>query len=293
MKIYYGKNDKIIDVTDICMQRLLNNNIITIPEGDHVRDAYFSDVVPDVHKDVIIIINGDKYIYDEYYKIDVNVVTNEFSLSNNVLNRLHTNLKLDFGSFSEELPEQKMVVKYLRGDEKVLELGGNIGRNSMIIASLLSDSSNLVTLECDENIANQLQHNKNINGLNFGIECAALSSRKLMQKGWDTLPYEGILFAEHKMINTISYEELENKYNIKFDTFVVDCEGALYYILLDNPAILNNIKTIIMENNYHDASHKEYLDSVLKGNNFRVDYSEAGGWGPCSANFFEVWTKMT
>jgi bifunctional polynucleotide phosphatase/kinase len=50
-----------------------------------------------------------------------------------------------------------MVVKYLTGNEKVLEIGGNIGRNSLIIAYILGNRNNFVTLECDENIAKQLE----------------------------------------------------------------------------------------------------------------------------------------
>ncbi len=57
------------------------------------------------------------------------------------------------------------------------------------------------------------------------------------------------------------------------------------------PEILNNINLIIMENDYHDISHKQYIDNVLKLNNFYVDYVESGGWGPCYNNFFEVWKK--
>jgi hypothetical protein len=60
---------------------------------------------------------------------------------------------------------------------------------------------------------------------------------------------------------------------------------------MDMPEILTNIKTIIMENDYWDIEKKEYVDSILKQNNFIVDYSEEGGWGPCQPRFFEVWIK--
>ena len=46
-----------------------------------------------------------------------------------------------------------------------------------------------------------------------------------------------------------------------------------------------------MENDYHNMSHKFYIDTILTIKNFYVDYSEAGGWGPCHTNFFEVWKK--
>jgi hypothetical protein len=55
---------------------------------------------------------------------------------------------------------------------------------------------------------------------------------------------------------------------------------------------VNNIKLIIMENDYHDISTKKYIDYILVKNNFYVDYRESGGWGPCFDNFFEVWKKI-
>jgi FkbM family methyltransferase len=200
-------------------------------------------------------------------------------------------LTINFGSFNEELPEKMMVVRYLTGNEKVLEIGGNIGRNSLIIASILNDSFNLVVLESDVNISKELIYNRDKNNMNFYVENSALSKRNLIQKDWNTMVSD-IILDGYKKINTINLEELNNKYNIIFDTLVLDCEGAFYYILMDMPEILNNIKLIIMENDYLDIIHKQYIDDLLKKNNFYVDYTEGNGWGPCTDNFFEVWKKQ-
>jgi hypothetical protein len=208
---------------------------------------------------------------------------------NEKLKTIQNKLKIKYGSFNEELPEQKMAVRYLTGNEKVLEIGGNIGRNSLVIASLINNNY-LVSLESDSNIAKQLEENRNLNNYTFHIENSALSKRKLIQKGWDTKP-SNILEKDYNWVNTISLEELNIKYNIIFDTLVLDCEGAFYYILMDMPEILNNIRLIIMENDYHNISHKEYVDSILRKYNFYNDYKEAGGWGCCYNNFFEVWKK--
>jgi len=186
-----------------------------------------------------------------------------------------------------------MAATYLTGRERVLEIGGNIGRNSLIIAYILAqnNSSDLVTLESDPGIATQLTDNRDLNGLKFKIENSALSSRKLIQRGWDTIPSDVVL-PGYISVNTISYNQLVDKYNINFDTLVLDCEGAFYYILMDMPEILENVNLIIMENDYHDITHKNFVDSVLQKNSFTVAYSEAGGWGPCVSKFFEVWKKQ-
>ena len=118
-----------------------------------------------------------------------------------------------------------------------------------------------------------------------------MSKTKLIQNGWDTIRSD-VLFDGCKWVNTITLDDLKNKYNICFDTLILDCEGAFYYILMDMPEILDNINLIIMENDYHNMSHKNYVDEILIKNKFYIDYAESGGWGCCSCFFFEVWKKL-
>ena len=205
---------------------------------------------------------------------------------------LHSTMQLKYGSFNDEYPEQKIAVRHLSGNEKVLEIGGNIGRNSLIISSLLQDQANLVVMECDDGIAEQLTENRDLNGHQFHIERSALSKRRLIQRGWDTVPSD-VLIDGYKWVNTLTVDELKNKYNIAFDTLVLDCEGAFYYILMDMPEILDGIKLILMENDYHELPKKMEVDRVLREHKFKRIYAEGGGWGPCEAFFFEAWSRDT
>ena len=295
MKILYGINDiNTIDVTDICIKNLMNNNIITIPSKDYNRANIFSDPIFGVLKKIYIIYKDIITEYDSNLIIKINLFDNTITTCNDneideKINYLHSKLKIKYGNFNEELPEQKMTVRYLTGEKKVLEIGGNIGRNSLIIASIIKNN-NFVTLESDDNIAKQLIENRDLNNFNFHVENSALSKRKLIQKGWDTIPSDKLL-SGYKNINIISLDELNKKYKINFDTLVLDCDGAFYYILMDMPEILDNINLIIMENDYHNISHKIFVDDLLKKNNFYRDYYKSGGWGPCYNNFFEVWKK--
>jgi FkbM family methyltransferase len=193
----------------------------------------------------------------------------------------------------EELPEQKIVVRYLTGDEKVLEIGSSIGRNSLTISTILknnNNNNNFVTLESNVDTANKLRENRDLNNYNFNIENSALSKRKLMQRDHESEPSDD-LREGYTWVNTITFDELKTKYNINFDTLILDCEGAFYYILKDMPEMLDNINLIIMENDYMDLSHKQYIDDTLSSNNFYRDYVESGGWGVCSDYFYEVWKR--
>jgi hypothetical protein len=306
--IKYGIINNNIDVTDIALTKCMKQNIIFIPKNDSARANYFSDPLVNILKSIFIIINNACFEIGQDKNIYIDIINNQIYTDENVpesirelhetiyekLINIHSQLKIEYGDLSQEFPEQMMAVTYLTGNEKVLELGGNIGRNSLIIGHILKEkqNNNFVTLECDVDISKQLTHNRDINNMTFYIENSALSKRKLIQRGWETTVSDLVL-PGYKPVSILSYDELKNKYNIDFDTLVLDCEGAFYYILMDMPEILDGIQLIIMENDYNDYNHKLFIDDVLRKNNFNVVYQEKGGWGPCYNMFFEVWKRFT
>lgn len=296
LAILYGIKGNTRDVTNVCLTKLTSNKCITIPDDDNTRAYHFGDHLYRIVKTVFVVLNGKETEYDASLTVkidlrDYTIRTQNINDINATLQGIHSRLKIYHGSLQDELPEQQMVLRYFTGAEKVLEIGGNIGRNSLVIASLV-DNANFVTLESDAHIAKQLEENRYLNDFTFHIENAALSKRRLIQRGWDTKPSD-TLEEGHVWVNTINYADLKRKYPIEFDTLVLDCEGAFYYILMDMPEILDNIKLIIMENDYFEnPPHKEYVDSILKKNNFYVDYREACYTrGHRFDNFFEVWKR--
>ena len=298
MIITYGTKDINIVVTDFCYKKLCKNDIIYIPENDVLRAQLFGDPLYGIVKSIFITNDfGESVEYDNYTNIYINTQNNTVRIETDSeviskLTNIHNNLKISFGSFKDEYPEQIMAVKYLTGNEKVLEIGGNIGRNSLVIASILnkSNNANFVSLESSRESYLQLTYNRDINNLKFHIEQSALSKRKLIQKGWNTFASD-VLEDGYEYVNTITLDELYKKYNIYFDTLILDCEGAFYYILMDMPEILNTVNLIIMENDYINIDEKKFVDNILINNGFYVDYSRQGGWGHCFNNFYQVWKK--
>jgi FkbM family methyltransferase len=301
MKITYGIATNNIDVTSICLAKMKKDHYLIIPSNDNVRCNYFGDPLLGTLKSIFITVDGITTEYNDSKKIFFDLTTNlvldpvpESVRLLDVDERLadiHKKLILLHGSFQDEFPEQRMAVQYIHANSKVLEIGGNIGRNSLIIASLLTNQLDMVVLETDPGIAYQLRQNRDQNRLDFHIENSALSIRKLIQKGWDTMVSDELL-PGYIPVSIISYDKLVEKYKIQFDTLVLDCEGAFYYIVQDMPEVLNGIKTIIMENDYHIIDHKNEVDRILRSHGFKVDYQEAGGWGPCKNRFFEVWKRV-
>lgn len=309
-RILYGTQDTYIDVTEICLthSELIQNNIITIPPDDTLRPKYFSDPLDGVLKSVFIQKTDTKECYKYDDTVDIIIDISKFESESIIqistkknLDFIQKHLSLDYGFFEQKIPEQKMIVNYLSGNEKVLEIGGNIGRTSLVIASILKNNqSNFVSMESIPEVASQLIHNRDLNRFQFHVESAALSKRKLIQRQWNYLhqvcmgfptKVSDVLLDGYVSVKTITFQDLESKYNIQFDTLIIDCEGAFYYIILDFPELLDNIKLIIMVNDYTSLPKKLYIDDILKINGFQVDYVESGGVGPCYDHFYEVWKK--
>ena len=304
LTILYGTQDIRIDITATVVEKCMRSSIFYIPPDDNVRAKLFTDPlfgtvkqiyindVPYCAQTPIFIDTLDNTVYTENIPVKIREIYPEESTLA-ILHGIHAKLVLRHGTMNEEFPEQKMAVRFLDASSKVLEIGGNVGRNSLILASI-TDQSSLVTLESDPTIARFLEENRDANQMTFHIEPSALSLRPLIQKGWDTIVSDVVLDG-YKKIDTITLDELRAKYHIPFNTLVLDCEGAFYYILHDMPAILDGIQTIVMENDYYTVSHKEYIDETLRSKGFSCVYSETLGPEydykrfPFQKNFFEVW----
>jgi FkbM family methyltransferase len=289
MIFYYGINENKTIISQTVLKECKNGDTIFIPSGDLNRAMLFGDPLPGIVKSIFIdnkefkehsnvyIING------KIYQIDNLPVPRH---PKHILSDIHNSL-LFKGNLLDEYPEQLMAVRYIHPNAKVLEIGSNIGRNTLVIASLLVDSSNLTTLESDPDTYRVLLENINANQFQVKAINAALSKNQLVQQGWNTMISDTVP-PGFKIISTIHFKDLGQT----FDTLVIDCEGAFYYILQDFPDILNDIKVIIMENDYLNIEHKNYIDSVLFQEGFKVSYSEAGGWGPCKEFFYEVFERI-
>jgi len=103
-----------------------------------------------------------------------------------------------------------MAVSFIEPHDVVLEIGSNIGRNSLIISSILSNSANLTTLETVPENAKLLDQNRRANFFDFKIINAALSKRKLWQSAWLTMTEQELpadktgIFEVRQLILSIS-----------------------------------------------------------------------------------------
>lgn len=223
-------------------------------------------------------------------KIDPKQQEKLISYGKERLNEMHTRISLKHGSLDEEYVEQLMAAIYLSSDAKVLEIGGNVGRNSCMIASLLNDSSDLVVVESNIDYAKLLEENRDFNNFHFHIESSAISKVPLIQAGWNTKPSD-VDIPGWSRIPTITFEELVRKYNIQFNVLVADCEGALYYILKDDPSVLRNIDLVIIENDFDEINQMKFVRKLFKNNGMKCVFNLPFEGKVCGKNFYQVWKK--
>jgi len=226
---------------------------------------------------------------------------------NDRLNAFHKKLNIKYGDIKGEDVEQSLMLKYIENDDIVLELGGNIGRVSCLIASIIADDKNLLTFECNPKHYKEILENRNNNHFEFNIEDKAISENKLYQFGWNTFTeYERSKYNKKDQdlmfeIKTITLSEIKKKYNLNFNTLVMDCEGAFYYIIQSFPEIMKGIKKIIVENDYPTWERKKFVDNIFKNEGFTLVESISLGkknwihWKDQNIrdNFYQVFIKNT
>ena len=114
MIIYYGTSRNNIDVTEICHKQLKKDQVITIPGGDKNRANYFTDPIENVLKSIFIESSEGVTEFDEHYSIHIDCSTGQITGEPDdfiKLLKIHSTLKLKYGSFRDEFPEQQMAVK--------------------------------------------------------------------------------------------------------------------------------------------------------------------------------------
>jgi FkbM family methyltransferase len=315
--IKYGIPGHYIDVTELVVKLCgRNNEYIEIPKTEDGRSSLFGDPIWGKLKHILM--NGIEILAEQDFYIpikilcphtgnfDKNEVAGSFNEQNALkkcpypyignphekLKTIHSTLKFTGGVMTDEYPEQVMAISFINPDDRVLEIGSNIGRNSLIISSILSDSSNLTTIESDSNNIPTLTKNRDDNNFNFKIYNGALSRSKLWQRWWVTKPQETCPGQDWTRVNTFMLSQVNNNPTV----LVADCEGALYYILQDFPEILDTVRTILVENDYRDVQHYLAVETIFKENGFDLYYNdychEAKQYNlPLYKNFFQVWKR--
>lgn len=178
--------------------------------------------------------------------------------------------------------EQDLATLFIEPYDVVLELGARYGTVSCAINNRLIHPTHQVSVEPQLEVQNALEINRNANKCKFHIWKGFVSKQPvhLEDYGYGATFHSG--FSEQ--YPCISLEELQEKYNLKFDTLVADCEGGLGLFFEQHDWFYSQLRKIIFEKDYPQKCDYNKIMDKLKEHGFKCIHSMNDG-------FHEVWKK--
>lgn len=182
-----------------------------------------------------------------------------------------------------EAAEAKLINQYIKPESTILDLGACLGITSCLANKKLLDKKKHVTLEPNIHLIKSLVNIRDENKCEFQIENSLLSYKptdELIDFYSDpTHVMNGSLTKNDKRtmsqkVKQVTIGQLEDKYNLNFDTLICDIEGEEWF-LWKNKLLINNyflkFHTIIMEWHGKHQRPKLYhkiMNDSLKANNY-------------------------
>ena len=199
-----------------------------------------------------------------------------------------------------EADEQYLVQKYIPKDATVLEMGARYGTVSCVISRVLDDPTRHVAVEPDNSVIEALTKNRDMNGGKFhifegvvsgkGYELVRIDSKFDMHE-YGTHTKE----TENPDLKNLTVDALSEKYGLKFDCIVADCEGFFCNFVEENPEFVKNMRVIIYEQDgtpWHEFMEKyKQLDVTLENYGFDRVYTIPHPEYENNPHFHNVWVK--
>lgn len=190
-----------------------------------------------------------------------------------------------------EVEEAKYLKKYLANDAKVLELGGCIGYVSCLINKILIDKTQQVTLEANPKLINWIKKNRDANNCSFFVENSIISLKRENVFYIHDLIVGGSTkrtATSEIIVNGVDFDFLEKKYDIVFDTLVMDIEGGELDLLNNFKVNLSSFKRIFLE--VHPFANILTVDEAIKCENI---LESIGFELLLRDGNFQIWDKKT
>jgi hypothetical protein len=161
-----------------------------------------------------------------------------------------------------EIVEQELVQKYIKPEDRVLELGARYGSVSIRTNKIVNDKSSHYVVEPDSAIWECLENNMKINNCNFNIIKGVIAKDKysVCQKNYSTYTYKD------ENSKTESYDLPD----VDFNVLIVDCEGFFQTFYEENKSLFPKLETIIFEGDEPERCDYDYLLSEFDKLGFKV-----------------------
>lgn len=226
--------------------------------------------------------NNPEYIIRPELNDRVNELTEQLNFVDEYGNVINV---LDY-----ERPEQVLNAKFIHPNAKVLEIGGRYGVASGFINECLEENNktNHVVVEPDITVLNALKRNRKVNNSKFEIFNGTVSEQSL------TLIPNGSATRsspdDASLIEFMTYNEIQNKYQIEFDTLIVDCEGFFETFLDAFHADMNKVKYIFLEYDFPTICNYDKIEGILTSMGFFIEYQQYSHWHGLSC-WHKIWVR--
>ena len=186
----------------------------------------------------------------------------------------------------DEMPEQLLATHYVKKGDVVLELGANIGRNTLVIAKILEGEGTLYSSESNESYRKRTLSNLKLNNLSYNSYhvIPAISKVPLQQDSW----WSTRIKSDHPTTDGWVNIETTKLPAENFNTLIVDCEGCLLPITQKFPQILSTVNTIIIENDWKSLEDFKDMHDLFNNAGLHSSQCYNGPWGARRDCFYEV-----
>ncbi len=161
-----------------------------------------------------------------------------------------------------EAHEWHLVAHYVKSHHLVLELGARYGSASIACNKIVDHKRKQVSIEPDSTVWDALEENKKSNDCEFNILKGAISKTKLKINHHEYASYT----EEGDDVEIFDLWDIQNKYDVKFNAVVADCEGCLNVLVNDYPEFFSQIELIIYEMDQPDICDYNKLNDLLHEN---------------------------
>lgn len=135
-----------------------------------------------------------------------------------------------------ERDEHELAKKYIKAEDKVLELGARFGTTSCVIASQLKNSGHLVSVEPDPHALPYLESNRDSHYCNFIILPYPIGNVSFAPAGTKTGYANRVAPVKQTSQKTLdhpthyTFDQIQDVVGFRFTTLLIDCEGCIQYI---------------------------------------------------------------
>lgn len=200
--------------------------------------------------------------------------TEPFTKYNNLIEFQLYNIKNNLiKNTNWEYSEQELLGKYLKKNDNVLQLGGNIGTSCIYVDKIIDKNNTNICVEPNPRIIDVLKKNKTYNKSNFDIVYGVISEKQHLKLSNKEQTEDKNLWGS-KVLNDgdidITSYSLNKLPNIdKINVLFADCEGCLEKFIDKYEDFLKQLRLVIYEADQKKICDYKKIETILKKHNFK------------------------